>query len=245
MQWKYGTADLLKIGFPKSGNTWVHFLMANSIVGAAGRTDDVHFKNLKYWMAGSEKPPTRPPVDGFPRMRGTHDKPSEATYLGEDTKVVYIVRHPGDVMESFYHWRRDVRADAEVGTFSEFLRSEHGVQAWIDHVESWENRWDLLIKFEDLKQDPASQLNKVWNLIERDINESTVRYAVEQSSFENMSQMEEEYGRKKKAGRNPNTEFMRKGESDHGDAYFDTEDRQYLENTAGDLMLRLGYDGNE
>lgn len=245
MQWKYGTANLLKIGFPKSGNTWVHFLMANSIVGAAGRTDDVHFKNLKYWMAGSEKPPTRPPVDGFPKMRGTHDKPCEATYLGEDTKIVYIVRHPGDVMESFYHWRKDVRTDAEVGTFSEFLRSGHGVQAWVRHVESWENRWDLLIKFEDLKQNPASQLREIWNLIEKDVDESTIQYAVEQSSFENMSQMEEEYGRKEKAGRNPNTKFMRKGESDAGDTYFDTEDRQYLEHTAGNLMSRLGYDFNE
>jgi len=241
MRHRYGTAGLLKIGFPKSGNTWVHFLMANSIVGAADRTDDVHFKNLKHWMAGSEKPPTKPPVEGFPKMRGTHDKRGEAMYLGEDTKVVYIVRHPGDVMESFYHWRRDFWKDIEVGTFSEFIRSEHGVQRWVNHVESWEDRWDLLIKFEDLKQDPASQLRGIWSLINKEIDESTIQYAVEQSSFENMSRMEEKYGLKDKEGRNPDAKFMREGESDAGEAYFDAKDQQYLERTAGDLMSKLDY----
>ena len=241
MRHRYGTAGLLKIGFPKSGNTWVHFLMANSIVGAADRTDDVHFKNLKHWMAGSEKPPTKPPVEGFPAMRGTHDKRGKAMYLGEDTRVVYIVRHPGDVMESFYHWRRDFWKDTEVGTFSEFIRSEHGVQRWVNHVESWEDRWDLLIKFEDLKQDPASQLREIWNLVDKEIDESTIQYAVEQSSFENMSRMEEKYGLKDKEGRNSDAKFMREGESDAGEAYFDAKDRQYLERTAGGLMSKLDY----
>jgi hypothetical protein len=238
---RHGTADLMKVGFPKSGNTWVHFLMANTVVGAAGRTDDVHFKNLKTWVGGSEAPPSTPPVDGFPSMIGHHRERHAATYLGGDTTVVYIVRHPGDVMESFYDWRRNRWVDMNPGSFSEFIRSENGITAWARHVRSWQDRWDVLITFEDLKDDPASQLRKIWTAVDLDIDESTIQYAVEQSSFSNMQRMEEQYGKDDKAGGNPEYTFMRKGESDAGEAYFDSKDRRYLEETAGDVMETLGY----
>lgn len=238
---RHGTADLMKVGFPKSGNTWVHFLMANTVVKAAGRNDEVHFKNLKNWVGGSEAPPSAPPVDGFPSMIGHHRERSAATYLGDNTTVVYIVRHPGDVMESFYDWRQNRWVDMNPGTFSEFIRSENGASAWARHVRSWQDRWDVLIKFEDLKQDPASQLRKIWAAADVDVAEPTIQYAVEQSSFDNMQRMEEQYGRDDKAGGNPDYAFMRKGESDAGEAYFDAEDRQYLEETAGDVMETLGY----
>ena len=240
-QYRHGVADLMKVGFPKSGNTWVHFLMANTVVRAAGRSDDVHFRNLKKWVGGSEAPPSTPPVDGFPTMIGHHHERHAATYLNDDTEVVYIVRHPGDVMESFYDWRQNRWVDLNPGTFSEFIRSENGVKAWVRHVKSWQDRWDVLIQFEDLKDDPGSQLRKIWDAAEKDIDESTIQYAVEQSSFSTMQRMEEKHGRDRKAGGNPDYSFMRKGESDAGEAYFDDDDRRYLRNAAGDVMEMLGY----
>jgi hypothetical protein len=77
--------------------------------------------------------------------------------------------------------------------------------------------------------------------VDLDIDESTIQYAVEQSSFSNMQRMEEQYGKDDKAGGNPEYTFMRKGESDAGEAYFDSKDRRYLEETAGDAMETLGY----
>lgn len=239
---RHGSAEMLKIGFPKSGNTWAHFLMANVVVGATGRDEDVHFKNLKRWVTGSEAPPTQPPGEGFPRIRGGHYMKDEATYLSSDTDVVYIIRHPADVMESYYDWRNNWLKDSygTVGTFSEFIRSEeHGIPAWVRNVESWENRWDVLVRFKDLKQSPATQLRKICNLFDREISESTIEFAVEKSSFENMARMEEKYGKKNKPHSNSDYTFMRSGESGTGIEYFDELDREYLNHTAGEVISRL------
>jgi Sulfotransferase domain. len=215
--------------------------MANTVAGVLGQTEDVHFKNLKSWVGGSEAPPSAPPADGFPTVIGHHRERPTATYLGEDTTVVYVVRHPGDVMESFYDWRQNRWVDMDPGPFTDFIRSENGVKAWARHVRSWQDRWDVLIKFEDLKEDPSSQLRKIWNAADVAVDESTIQYAVDQSSFTNMQRMEEQYGKDDKAGGNPDYAFMRKGESDAGEAYFDAEDRQYLGRIAGDILEPLDY----
>ncbi|MFB6301610.1 MAG: sulfotransferase domain-containing protein [Haloferacaceae archaeon] len=237
---RHGTADFLKCGYPKSGNNWVHFLIANAIVGAAGRTDDVHFRNNDEWL--STTVPKEPPVDGFPRMLSNTDPYDDQQYLDADTDVLYIVRHPGDVMESFYHYRK-YRWNDDVGTFSEFIRGERwGVPAWRAHVESWEGNWDVLVRFEDLKQDSLAELRRIVELFDHAFDEATLEYAAERSSFETMRRMEEEYGKPERHGANPDYTFMREGSSDRGEAYFDEADYRYLDRAAGDAMDRYGYE---
>lgn len=236
----HGTADFLKCGYPKSGNNWVHFLIANAVVKAAGRDDDVHFRNNHVWL--STTVPKEPPVDGFPRMLSNTNPYGDQQYLGHDTDLLYLVRHPGDVMESFYHYRKH-RWNDDVGTFAEFVRGERwGVPAWKAHVRSWEGNWDVLVRFEDLKRDSLAELRRIVDLFDHDFDESTLEYAAEQSSFENMRRMEETYGKPERHGANPDYTFMREGESDRGEAYFDESDYRYLERTAGDLMDRYDYD---
>lgn len=237
---RFGTADILKCGYPKSGNNWVHFLIANTIVRAAGREDDVHFQNNDLWLPTDR--PGEPPVDGFPRLLSNTDPLDEQRHIGPDTKVLYIVRHPGDVMESFYHYRK-YRWNDDVGTFSEFIRSDRwGIPAWTRHVRSWEGNWDVLVQFERLKEDPLRELCRIVTLFDRDFEESTLEYAVKQSSFENMRRMEEKYGIRERRGANPEYTFMRKGESDRGEAYFDEDNYRYLQRAGGEVMELFGYD---
>lgn len=236
----HGTAGFLKCGFPKSGNNWVHFLLANAIAVAAGRDDDINFRNNHRWV--STTVPKEPPVEGFPRLLSNTDPYGAQRYLNADTNVVYIVRHPGDVMESFYHYRK-YRWNDDVGTFSEFIRGDRwGVPAWKSHVQSWDGNWDALVRFEDLKRDSLAELRKIVELFDHPFDESTLERAAERSSFERMRQMEAEYGKPTKHGANPNYTFMRAGESDRGEAYFEPTDYEYLHQTAGDDMERFGYD---
>lgn len=235
----HGTADFLKCGYPKSGNNWVHFLIANAVVKAAGRNDDVHFRNNHEWLSTSV--PREPPADGFPKMLSNTEPYDAQRYLDDDTDVLYIVRHPGDVMESFYHYRK-YRWNDDVGTFAEFIRSEHwGIPAWKAHVNSWEGNWDVLVRFEDLKRDSLAELRRIVELFHREFDDDTLRYSSEQSSFENMRRMETEYGKPSKLGANPSYSFMREGESDRGETAFEASDYRYLERAAGDLLDRFGY----
>lgn len=236
----HGTADFLKCGYPKSGNNWVHFLLANAVVAAAGRDVDIHFRNNDEWL--STTVPRKPPIEGFPRMLSNTDPYGDQKYVDANTNVLYIIRHPGDVMESFYHYRK-YRWNDDVGSFAEFIRGDRwGVPAWKDHVQSWEGNWDRLVRFEDLKRDAISELRRMVGLLGHTFDDATLELAAECSSFENMRRMEAEYGKPDKLGADPNYTFMRAGESDRGETYFDGTDYRYLHRTAGDVMERYGYD---
>lgn len=234
-QFGYRESDIVMSGFQKSGNNWVGFLIANTLARAGGKDVDIHFRNLNDWFSSTF--PRQPPVGGFPRLMTTHDP-----HLGQRTRAIYVLRHPADVMESYHHYLAN-RWNEDVGEFSAFLRDEAwGVPAWRRHVTSWEGHWDVLVQFEELKDDPLSQLREVVSLLDRDLDESVLEYAVEQSSFERMRRMEEEYGLPVKHGANPDYRFMRKGESDQGADYFEEADYRYLWETAGEVMERYGYD---
>lgn len=235
-QYGYRESDTIIASFPKSGRNWVRFLLANSIVVKSGKDIDIHFKNSSKWISTTE--PKSPPTScRYPRIVSDHDE-----YKGQATNVVYIVRHPADVMESFYVYKRD-RWNVPVGKFSDFIRSnEWGIKAWSSHVKSWCNVVDVLVKFEELKKDAGKQLRNIYRLFDEDIDHEEVQKAVERSSFENMARMEEKYGLPEKNGADPNFRFMRKGEASKGEEYFNKEDYRYLRSIAGNLIDELGYD---
>lgn len=235
-QFGYRESDVLIPSFPKSGRNWVRFLLANSVVIAAQREVDIHFLNSSEWISTSV--PKAPPVDAeYPRIAAEHGE-----YQGQDTQVIYILRHPSDVMESYYVYLRD-RWNEPVGEFSEFIRdAEWGVPAWRSHVRSWEDEIDVLVTFEGLKYDSGVQLENMYTLFDVGVSDQVVAEAVKRSSFESMARMEEQYGIPQKHGANNDFTFMRRGEATQGKEYFTDADYRYLWETAGDVMRRYNYE---
>ena len=234
-QFGYQASDVLIASFPKSGRNWVRFLLANSIVASADRDVEIHFLNSSDWIS-TTVPKTPPVEDGYPRIVADHGK-----YQGQDTKVIYIIRHPADVMESYYVYLRD-RWNEPVGEFSAFIRDdEWGIPAWKRHVESWESEVDVLVTFGGLKRDPGACLREMYTLFERSISKEVVDKAVNRSSFENMARVEQEYGIPEKHGANDDFIFMRKGTQSEGEDYFSYNDYQYLWETAYEKMQQYGY----
>lgn len=235
-QFGYRESDVLIASFPKSGRNWVRFLLANSMVVADGRDEEIHFLNSSYWVS-TTTPKTPPVSEGYPRIAAEHGE-----YKGQNTRVIYIIRHPADVMESYYVYLRD-RWNEPVGEFPEFIRDdEWGVSAWRSHVQSWEDAVDILVSFEDLKQDAGECLRDMYQLFERNVNDETVAEAVERSSFDNMARMEEKYGIPQKHGANDDFTFMREGETSQGEEFFNAADYQYLWETASGVMRRYDYE---
>lgn len=234
-QFGFRESDVLIASFPKSGRNWVRFLLANAVAKSGGREIDIHFRNSADWI--STTTPEQPPVtEGYPRIAAEHGE-----YRGQDTQVIYILRHPADVMESYYVYLRD-RWNEDVGEFSDFIRTDHwGVSAWRSHVESWEDEVDVLVTFEGLQTDTRHELEQMYTLFECKLTEDVAEYAVEESTFENMARMEEKYGIPDKFGANPEFTFMRSGESTQGEDYFDVADYRYLREAAGCVLDRYDY----
>ncbi|MFB6284671.1 MAG: sulfotransferase domain-containing protein [Halobacteria archaeon] len=233
----------MKVGFPKSGTTWVNFLLANTFALSAGLELDIHFRNFRYWVATSDSHPSAPPLHDYPKIISNHNIYEKQVYLDKDTISIYVMRHPGDVMESYYHFESKAWMDGPpINGFKNFIRDENwGIPSWKKHVSSWKGNWDVLVKFEDLKKDPEKELEKILDPLDLEVEDTVIERAVEASSFNSMKRMEEKYGRIEKNNMNPEFKFMREGESDGGKDYFDAEDYRYMEENLDDLLEDFGY----
>jgi len=240
-QFGYRKTDIYISSFPKSGRNWVSFLLANFNKLYYNKKGVINFKNIYRWVPNDIPVPKKPPIEdeGLPRMVARH-----SLYEGQDVKSIYIMRHPADVMVSYYHFMIG-RKGMELGSFSSMIRdSDLGIPAWVDHVESWEGNWSLVIRYEDLKRDPLNELSRMVDLIggyDGDI-QGIMEKTVKKSSFENMKRVEEKWGLPNKKGKNNNYTFMRSGKSNKGKEKFSDSDYLYLKKRAGVLIDRYGYD---
>lgn len=234
--------DLYLVSFPKSGATWMDFLMANVHLQMSGQSRNVTFFNVHNFIPdihdSRDVKPLAMPFPGFRVMK------SHSNLNPYYKNVVYVIRDPRDVMVSYYHFMRGLGAFN--GTISDFIHSEkYGIHAWVKHSNGW---WEsspaslpfILIKFEDLQKDAAGQLIRLYEFIGYDVPMSVIEKAVELSGFDVMKTLEKKlnYGGRP-VGKNFN--FMRKGKSGTSSSDLSAEDMQYIEKVAGALLDTFGY----
>ena len=168
----------------------------------------------------------------FPDERFTH-------------KTVYLIRDPRDVAVSWgVHANKSVQ-QAELDLVNknfEIGKDQTGrgievLSSWRNHVIGWSNIKCpiLLIKYEDLLQEPLRQILRLFNFLEIQpiINPEEI---VKISSFQRMQAQEKKVGFNEKRGGNL---FFRNGKS--GSWKQSGHDFELLTQLAGDLMSDLGY----
>lgn len=237
-------SDVFIVSFPKSGKTWLLYMLANlfrsrggddplSIIEAHGVVPDV---NREYGE--------RSPLDfshlSDPRFFAVHARCDLSL-----PNVVYLVRDPRDVLVSFWHYKRLTVEGFDVDLPS-FVEAPGWSEDWRDHVEGWLESGHpslLLLSYEELSTNPASALRRVVDFAGVDVSAAEIERAVRASSFERMREAEERYGfsihsEPALAGER----FVRKGvvggwREELGGAACKAIERRY-----GALMRRLGYE---
>jgi hypothetical protein len=105
----------------------------------------------------------------------------------------------------------------------------------------------LVIKYEDLKADPAGNLRNMSKLFGKDVDEGKISQAVENASFKNMRAMEE---RERQQGifplmaedaRNSGRRFVNKASIHQSLAHFAPELEAEFDERFGEIMEILGY----
>ena len=188
-------ADALLISYPKCGRTWLTMLLSRAMASHAG-IEEVDY--LATDLLGGA-------VAGLPHIRISHDdnphwktvrslQKSKARY--RDKKIILLVRDPRDVVVSMY-FERTKREQAYTGTMSQFLYSRRGA---LDTIVAYYNVWAkerdrvggfCLVRYEDLKLDPAGQARRILRFAGLDpIVETHIAEAARFASFENMREME-------------------------------------------------------
>ncbi len=155
--------DVFIVSYPRSGNTWTRFLIANLIY----QDGPVTFANIERKIPDVYKN-TRNQLLKTPRPRVLK---SHEYFDPRYKKVIYIVRDPRDVVISYYHFHVKYRKieegcplDRYVSRFISGDIDEYG--SWGENVASWlatrqNSSGFLLLRYEDILEQPLRELAKV------------------------------------------------------------------------------------
>jgi Sulfotransferase domain len=186
--------------YPKSGNTWVRFMLYSAIYGAPKRSEDVPLK-----IPDIHRPmPFEKPESGSIYVKSHFELTDKHPQLADTTKAIHIIRNPRDVMLSAIHYRiltdekpKDFPKEQFVKSYLKSGGDRHwqkiGFGTWASHARSWRNtdRFPVLnLRYEDLKADPHIQLARMLEFLGIACSESKINEAVIASSFDSMRALE-------------------------------------------------------
>jgi hypothetical protein len=238
--------DVFLVSFPKSGNTWTRFLLANLIHPGEPAT----FANIHLLIPEPSGTSNR----DFDRMPDPRIIKSHECFDPRYPRVIYIVRDPRDVVLSQYHYHRKLKRiadDSPLETFvTRFLAGEtcpHG--SWGQNVATWLATSEgsprfLVLRYEDMIADTARELSKITAFLGMSVRPGQIDRAVELSSAQRMRQMEatqtEQCDLTK--GSRKDLSFVRAAGAGGWRAELPPSQVARLESAWGPIMQHLGYD---
>ncbi|SFT45592.1 Sulfotransferase domain-containing protein [Algoriphagus locisalis] len=191
--------DVWLVSFPKSGNTWIRFFylhLANRIYPGRLEQDDI----ISFYTLDSNMPELGySNLDyykwKFPEISRLVKTHSKYFWFFSKNDIVYILRDPFDVMISYYRYELGKTNPRFKGTFSEFLRDpKFGVEALAKHFISWKPYIKLLIKYEDLKEDPICQFNRLLDFLKIEVPNDIIIQSYNNSKASNVKNVESKLG---------------------------------------------------
>jgi len=246
--------------FPKSGNTWVRFLLYNYLFGSIKTSGDI---NRRIPAIHRE---SRINTDGQQTVFvKTHFVLTDRHPLLDKTdRAIYIKRHPKDILLSGLNYHRMTGAFPEKATDQQYAQMfisrgadpiwiQQGFGTWDEHLTSWTqtDRFPVHITtYERLKHDTAAELEAMLRFSGFDPDPERVAQAVKASEFDQLRALEvrEKASGKKdmiflgqiKASRTPRF-FMNQGKTGQSLAKIGPQFDAMFDQAFADAMRRHGY----
>jgi hypothetical protein len=240
--------DTFVVSYPRSGNTWTRFLIANLV-----HTDkEVSFTNIEKLIPDTSSQSNRAlKTTPRPRIIKTHEY-----FDHRYPKIIYIVRDPRDVVLSYYDFQRkymQIDDGYPLGQYvDDFVSGKLisiGWGTWGENVASWmytRGKRDnfLLLRYEDMMRDTSSELVRIAQFMGIDPTADRLQRAIEHSSADRMRALEKLEEDKWVATKNRRKDipFVRVAKSGGWRSGLPASCVQQIENAWGDLMTTLGYE---
>ena len=245
--------DVFIVSYPRSGNTWLRFLVGNLV-----RQDEpVTFANLESQIPEIYMFPDRI-LRGLPRPRILK---SHECFDPRYKKIIYVVRDPRDVAVSYYHYaikRKKIADSYPLEKFvPRFLNAEFDVDwkwsaSWSDHVMSWtclrrNHDGFLLLRYEDLLREPEHVVSRIAAFLQLDATPERVARAIQLSSAEVMGSLEKSQGQAWKLTKDTRQDkpFIRAAKSGQWHTELPASSVAQIESAWGALMTDMGYQVSE
>jgi Sulfotransferase domain len=237
--------DIFIVSYPKSGNTWTRFLMANLLYPEKS----LDFANINLVIPDPEALSKRT----LARLARPRIIKSHQYFDPRYRRVIYVVRDPRDVALSQYHFhiKRTMIDDSyPVERFVErFVAGETSPYAsWGENVVGWvatryHSSGFLLLRYEDMMADTQGELAKVARFVKLDASPERLAQAVERSSAERMRALEKKQARAWSSTRNTRQDipFVRTAKSGNWKTELPQAAIERIETAWGPIMQWLGY----
>ena len=240
--------DTFLVSYPRSGNTWTRFLIANLVYPDR----NVSFLNIERLIpdtsSQSNRAMQRTPR---PRLIKIHEY-----FDHRCSKVIYIVRDPRDVVLSYYDFQRKYRhfedgypLESYVDDCIQGRLNSAGWGTWGENVASWlytrgKTKDFLLMRYEDMVQDPARELTRVAAFLGIGTDPARIQSAVDKSSADRMREMEKRESGQWVATKNHRQDipFVRVAKAGGWKEKLPVSCVTKIEAAWGDIMTDLGYE---
>lgn len=239
--------DLFLVSYPKSGNTWLRFLLGNLL----WRDQEVTFETIESLVPDIYRRSNRELlVQPRPRVLKSHE-PLDSRY----PKVVYVVRDPRSVVVSYARYKARMGVLPDDASYDRAARRvfENGepVGTWQDHVEGW-RAWStdhpdrcLFIRYEDLLRRGLAELGRLAEFVAVDVDNERLEAALGASSLDAMKKLEKRAGTAwSDAARSakPEIPFVRGGKLAEWKAELPDSTLEMVESRCSSAMKAFGYE---
>jgi hypothetical protein len=240
--------DTFIVSYPRSGNTWTRFLIANLVHPEEPAT----FANIERLVPDSEAQSSRY-FKSLPRPRLIK---SHQYFDPRYKKVIYIVRDPRDVALSYYDFQRKYRQIEDGYPLSQYVDDFVGGRlssadwgTWGENVGSWvsarqKHAGFLLLRYEDMMADTSRELAKIAAFLGIAPDPEALTNAINLSSADRMRSLEKSQGNEWVSTKNKRSDipFIRTASSGGWRKLLPANSAAAIESTWGPLMSRLGYE---
>lgn len=249
--------DVFLVGHPKSGNTWVAYLLAILLQrDFDGRVTVSNVGDFVPFVHRSDHSIGRARYGGLPDPRVFRNEYPQ--YPDLYPRVIYLVRDPRAVLVSLWHMHLAIvdGADEELHVFVDdyldrkgiFLGWHRGLPRWDRQAAEWTARAEaddgtIVVRYEDLVAQRRGSLERLAAFLELDPDPDLMDAAVERGSFSAMRRNEERHGAESFRGLDPGEErFFRKGKIEGWKEELSPASAERIEREMGPVMRRLGYE---
>ena len=240
--------DTFIVSYPRSGNSWTRFLVANLL----HPEQPVTFANIEDMVPDAEALSSRR-LRALPSPRVIK---SHSYFDHRFPRVIYIVRDPRDVALSYYDFSRKYRhfddsypLERYIGDFVGGRLTSADWGTWAENVASWAfargaRPGFLLLRYEDMKARPEQELTRVAEFFGIEASPERLQTILERSSAKRMRDLEKTQGKDWVSTKNKRDDipFVRTAVAGEWKSKLPPELVAVIESAWGNIMVQLGYE---